>query len=53
MQDKQRFDTVLDLLEQKLQSVDKDLTQLVVTADSLEAMLPTRRRHRCAPLRRF
>ena len=60
MQNKQRFDKVLDLLEQELQSVDKDLRQLIVAADYLGAMLPTRRRgrgrrrrHRCAPLRRL
>jgi hypothetical protein len=46
MQDKQRFDTVLNLLQQELQRVDKDLNQLVAAADYLEAMLTTRRRRR-------
>ena len=46
MQDKQRFDKVLESFEQELQSVDKDPGQLVCAADYLGAMLPARRRRR-------
>jgi len=46
MQDKQQFDKVLESREQELQSVDKDLRQLVGAADYVGAMLPARRRKR-------
>jgi hypothetical protein len=49
---RQRFNEVLDTLEQERQRVDEDLRRLVVAAAYLRAMLPERRRarrYRCSP----
>jgi hypothetical protein len=50
----QRFNEVLDTLEQERQRVNENLRRLTVAAAYLRAMLPERRlrtrRRRCSPL---